>query len=175
MADRPVFLDAAVYDNHADAEADYLGVADLHAAGMVGTCDAAVIEKGDGRKEMDPRRPTPARAAVGGQTGRLAPAPLADEGRQLVPFALSPRLVLRTLGGVAPRTALLARTVVAGRNALHVLLPSRLSSAAGRLLLLIRRIAHLTCSSLPPDFLATGGCGERNTRRWKRHFETTPR
>ena len=32
MADRPVFLYAAVYDEIADAEADYEAVFDLHAA-----------------------------------------------------------------------------------------------------------------------------------------------
>jgi hypothetical protein len=45
MADRPVFLYAAVYDNIPDAEADYDAVFDLHAAKAIGTFDAAVIEK----------------------------------------------------------------------------------------------------------------------------------
>src|SRR6187397_1061967 len=47
MADRPVFLYAAIYDNIADAEADYEAVFDLHAAGAIGTFDSAVIEKDD--------------------------------------------------------------------------------------------------------------------------------
>ena len=47
MADRPVFLYAAVYDNIADAESDFLAVFDLHAAKAIGTFDAAVIEKRD--------------------------------------------------------------------------------------------------------------------------------
>ena len=45
MADRPVFLYAAVYDEIADAEADYEAVFDLHAAGAIGTFDSAVIRK----------------------------------------------------------------------------------------------------------------------------------
>ena len=45
MADKPVFLYAALYDNIADAEADYEAVFDLHAAGAIGTFDSAVIRK----------------------------------------------------------------------------------------------------------------------------------
>ena len=45
MADRPVFLYAAIYDDIADAEADYEAVFDLHAAGAIGTFDSAVIRK----------------------------------------------------------------------------------------------------------------------------------
>ncbi|MBS1883807.1 MAG: DUF1269 domain-containing protein [Actinobacteria bacterium] len=48
MADKPVFLYAAIYDEIADAEADFEAVSDLHAAGLIGTFDAAVIEKQDG-------------------------------------------------------------------------------------------------------------------------------
>ena len=49
MADRPVFLFAAVYDSIPDAESDYDTVFDLHAAKAIGTFDAAVIEKQDGK------------------------------------------------------------------------------------------------------------------------------
>lgn len=45
MSDRPVFLYAAAYDSIDDANADFGGVLDLHAAGAIGTFDAAVIEK----------------------------------------------------------------------------------------------------------------------------------
>jgi uncharacterized membrane protein len=45
MSDRPVFLYAAIYDDIADAEADYEAVFDLHAAGAIGTFDSAVIRK----------------------------------------------------------------------------------------------------------------------------------
>jgi uncharacterized membrane protein len=49
MADRPVFLYAAAYDSIAEAEADFEAVFELHAAGAIGTFDAAVIEKSDGK------------------------------------------------------------------------------------------------------------------------------
>ena len=45
MSDRPVFLYAAIYDEIADAEADYEAMFDLHAAGAIGTFDSAVIRK----------------------------------------------------------------------------------------------------------------------------------
>jgi uncharacterized membrane protein len=45
MADKPVFLYAAVYDDIADAEFDYQAVFELHSAGAIGTFDSAVIEK----------------------------------------------------------------------------------------------------------------------------------
>jgi uncharacterized membrane protein len=47
MADRSVFLYAAIYNEIADAEADYEAVFDLHAAGAIGTFDSAVIRKDD--------------------------------------------------------------------------------------------------------------------------------
>ena len=50
MADRPVFLYAAVYDEIDDAEADYEAVFDLHAAGAIGTFDSAVVRKEDDGK-----------------------------------------------------------------------------------------------------------------------------
>lgn len=50
MADRPVFLYAAIYDDIGDAEADYEIVFDLHAAGAIGTFDSAVIRKDDDGK-----------------------------------------------------------------------------------------------------------------------------
>jgi uncharacterized membrane protein len=50
MSDRPVFLYAAIYDDSAAAEADYVAVFELHAAGLVGTFDSAVIEKDDDGK-----------------------------------------------------------------------------------------------------------------------------
>ena len=47
MADRPIFLYAAIYDDLATAEADYEAVFELHAAGAIGTFDSAVIYKDD--------------------------------------------------------------------------------------------------------------------------------
>lgn len=59
MADRPVFLYAAVYDNIPDAESDYEAVFDLHAAKAIGTFDAAVIEKQDDKVRVHKReKPT---------------------------------------------------------------------------------------------------------------------
>ena len=73
MADRPVFIYAAVYDNHTDAEADYVGVVDLHAAGLVGTYDAAVIEKENGRVHVHKtEKPTQHGAWTGIAVGAVA-------------------------------------------------------------------------------------------------------
>ena len=49
MADKPTFVYAALYDTVDDANFDYEAVFDLHAAGVIGTFDAAVIEN-DGEK-----------------------------------------------------------------------------------------------------------------------------
>ena len=45
MADEPLFLYIATYDAEADAWLDYEAVKDLHALGVIGTYDAAVITK----------------------------------------------------------------------------------------------------------------------------------
>jgi uncharacterized membrane protein len=45
MADKPVFIFLAAYDSEDDAKMDYEAVKDLHAAGVVGTYDAAIISK----------------------------------------------------------------------------------------------------------------------------------
>ena len=73
MADRPVFLFAAVYDDIDDAEADYLTVVDLHAAGLVGTYDSAVIEKVDGKVHVHKtEKPTQHGAWTGIAVGAVA-------------------------------------------------------------------------------------------------------
>ena len=73
MADRPVFLYAAIYDNVADAEADYEAVFDLHAAGAIGTFDSAVIEKDeDGKVHVHKtEKPTQHGAWTGAGVGAL--------------------------------------------------------------------------------------------------------
>ena len=72
MSDRPVFLYAAVYDELADAEADYDGVLELHAAGLVGTFDAAVIDKEDGKVHVHKtEKPTQHGAWTGAGVGAL--------------------------------------------------------------------------------------------------------
>jgi uncharacterized membrane protein len=73
MADRPVFLYAAVYDSVADADADFEAVFDLHAAGAIGTFDAAVIHKEDGKVHVHKtEKPTQHGAWTGIAVGALA-------------------------------------------------------------------------------------------------------
>jgi uncharacterized membrane protein len=73
MADRPVFLYAAIYDDADDAEADYEAVFDLHAAGAIGTFDSAVIEKDeDGKVQVSKtEKPTQHGAWTGAGVGAL--------------------------------------------------------------------------------------------------------
>lgn len=67
MSDRPVFLYAAVYDDVAVAEADYAAVFELHAAGLVGTFDSAVIEKdADGKVHVSKTEKPTQHGAWGG-------------------------------------------------------------------------------------------------------------
>jgi uncharacterized membrane protein len=47
MSDEPVFVYVAAYDEEDDARADYEVLKELHAAGVVGTYDAALITKDD--------------------------------------------------------------------------------------------------------------------------------
>ena len=47
MADEPVFLYVARYSSEDEAREDYQLLVDLHAAGVVGTYDAAVVTKDD--------------------------------------------------------------------------------------------------------------------------------
>jgi len=73
MADNPVFLYAAIYDEIADAEADYEAVFDLHAAGAIGTFDSAVIRKEDDGKVRVTKteKPTQHGAWTGAGVGAL--------------------------------------------------------------------------------------------------------
>ena len=73
MADRPVFLYAAVYDEIADAETDYEAVFELHAAGAIGTFDSAVIRKEeDGKVRVTKtEKPTQHGAWTGAGVGAL--------------------------------------------------------------------------------------------------------
>jgi uncharacterized membrane protein len=79
MADKPVFLYAAVYDEIADAEADYEAVFDLHDAGAIGTFDSAVIRKEDDGKVRVTKTEKPTQhgawtgAAVGALVGIIFP------------------------------------------------------------------------------------------------------
>jgi uncharacterized membrane protein len=74
MADRPVFIYAAIYDDIDDAKADYEAVFDLHAAGAIGTFDSAVIEKDEDDKVRvhKTEKPTQHGAWTGIAVGALA-------------------------------------------------------------------------------------------------------
>ena len=73
MADRPVFLYAATYDDIDDAEADYEAVFELHDAGAIGTFDSAVIRKEDDGKVRVTKteKPTQHGAWTGAGVGAL--------------------------------------------------------------------------------------------------------
>jgi uncharacterized membrane protein len=94
MADRPVFLYAAIYDDIAAAEADYDAVFDLHAAGAVGTFDAAVIEKEDAEVRVrKTEKPTQHGAWTGIAVGAVA-------GILFPPSIIGSAIVGGTAGGV---------------------------------------------------------------------------
>jgi uncharacterized membrane protein len=94
MADRPVFLYAAVYDNIPDAEADYDAVFDLHAAKAIGTFDAAVIEKEGDKVHVHKReKPTQHGAWTGIGVGALV-------GILFPPSIIGTAIVGGTAGGV---------------------------------------------------------------------------
>ena len=82
MSDRPVFLYAAIYDDIADAEADYQAVFDLHAAGAIGTFDSAIIRKEEDGKVRVTKTEKPTQhgawtgAAVGALVGIIFPPSL---------------------------------------------------------------------------------------------------
>ena len=95
MADRPVFLYAAVYDDVAHAEADYQTVFDLHAAKAIGTFDAAVIEKEDDKVHVHKReKPTQHGAWTGIGVGALV-------GILFPPSIIGSAIVGGAAGGVA--------------------------------------------------------------------------
>jgi uncharacterized membrane protein len=73
MSDKPVFLYAAVYDDIADAEADYEAVFALHDAGAIGTFDSAVVRKDDEGKVRVTKteKPTQHGAWTGAGVGAL--------------------------------------------------------------------------------------------------------
>jgi uncharacterized membrane protein len=95
MAERPVFLYAAVYDSPDDARADYELLLDAHAEGWVGTYDAAVLEKtADGKVHVHKReKPTQHGAWTGVAIGALA-------GIIFPPSVLAGAVVGGTAGGV---------------------------------------------------------------------------
>jgi uncharacterized membrane protein len=95
MADRPVFLYAAIYDDIGDAEADYEAVFDLHAAGLVGTFDSAVIEKEEDKVRVHKtEKPTQHGAWTGIAVGAIA-------GILFPPSIIGGAIVGGAAGGVA--------------------------------------------------------------------------
>jgi uncharacterized membrane protein len=79
MADDPVFLYVAAYSSEADAREDYEVLKDLHAAGVVGTYDAALVTKDEEGKvhvhkhEKPTQHGTWTGIGVGGLLGILFP------------------------------------------------------------------------------------------------------
>jgi uncharacterized membrane protein len=94
MADQPVFVFLAAYDDAADAELDYEGVFELHAAGLIGTFDAAVVEKQNGKVRVHKtEKPTQHGAWTGIAVGALA-------GILFPPSIIGSAIVGGTAGGV---------------------------------------------------------------------------
>jgi uncharacterized membrane protein len=73
MSDEPVFVYVAAYDEEDDARADYEVLKELHAAGVIGTYDAALITKdGEGKVHVHKReKPTQHGAWTGVGVGAL--------------------------------------------------------------------------------------------------------
>jgi uncharacterized membrane protein len=67
MSDKPVFIYAATYSDPADAEADYVGLLELHAAKLVGTYDVALVSKDeDGKVHVTKHEKPTQHGAIGG-------------------------------------------------------------------------------------------------------------
>ena len=95
MSDRPVFLYAAAYSGIADAEADFEAVFELHDAGVIGTFDAAVIEKSGGKVHVHKtEKPTQHGAWTGIGVGALV-------GILFPPSIIAAAAVGGVAGGVA--------------------------------------------------------------------------
>jgi uncharacterized membrane protein len=85
MAQNPVFLYLAAYSSEEDAQADYEALKELHAAGLVGTYDAAIVTKGEGKVHVHKHeKPTQRGAwtglAVGALVGILFPPSIIASG-----------------------------------------------------------------------------------------------
>jgi uncharacterized membrane protein len=95
MADEPVFLYLAAYDSEDDARLDYDALLELHAAGVVGTYDAALVVKGeDGKVHVHKHeKPTQHGAWTGIGVGALV-------GILFPPSLIASAVVGGTAGGV---------------------------------------------------------------------------
>jgi uncharacterized membrane protein len=94
MADNPTFLFVAAYASEQDARADYETLKDLHAAGLVGTYDAAVVTKSGGKVHVHKHeKPTQHGAWTGLGVGALI-------GILFPPSVLASGVVGATAGGI---------------------------------------------------------------------------
>jgi uncharacterized membrane protein len=141
MSEKPVFLYAAVYDDIADAEADYEAVFDLHAAGAIGTFDSAVIRKEEDGKVRVTKTEKPTQhgawtgAGVGAVVGLVFPPSLigsaivgAGAGSLIGHFSRGiPRGDLKDLGDELERGT--AAVVVIGESKLEEQLEKAMTRA----------------------------------------------
>jgi uncharacterized membrane protein len=94
MTDNPTFLFVAAYGSEQDARADYETLKDLHAAGLVGTYDAAVVTKSDGKVHVHKHeKPTQHGAWTGLGVGALI-------GILFPPSVLASGVLGATAGGI---------------------------------------------------------------------------
>jgi uncharacterized membrane protein len=94
MAENPTFLFVAAYGSEEDARADYEELKELHAAGLVGTYDAAVVTKSGGKVHVHKHeKPTQHGAWTGLGVGALI-------GILFPPSVLASSVVGATAGGV---------------------------------------------------------------------------
>jgi uncharacterized membrane protein len=95
MADEPVFLYLATYDGEDAARADYNVLKELHATGVVGTYDAAVVTKdAEGKVHVDKHeKPTQHGAWTGAGVGAVL-------GVLFPPSILGSALVAGAAGGL---------------------------------------------------------------------------
>jgi uncharacterized membrane protein len=94
MPENPTFLFVAAYGSEQDARADYETLKDLHAAGLVGTYDAAVVTKSGGKVHVHKHeKPTQHGAWTGLGVGALL-------GILFPPSVLASGIVGATAGGL---------------------------------------------------------------------------
>jgi uncharacterized membrane protein len=95
MTDEPVFLYLAVYDSEDDARLDYDALLELHAAGVVGSYDAALVTKdAEGKVHVHKReKPTQHGAWTGVGVGAVV-------GILFPPSIIASAVVAGTAGGV---------------------------------------------------------------------------
>lgn len=95
MSDAPLFLYVATYDSAFDAERDFDAVFDLYDAGLIGTYDAALITKSDGKVHVHKKeKPTQHGAWTGVGVGAVL-------GLLFPPSILGAAAVGGLAGGVA--------------------------------------------------------------------------